>query len=78
MVIRWKCLAISAEIGIMTYSAFVTVASDVGLMSLAFAEWTVTEDTVVLLGAAQRRGDDFIDWHKTMSWVDLVCTLDAG
>lgn len=76
--IRWDCFTISTEVGIMTNRAFVTVPSDIGLMSLALAKRTITENAMMFLAMAQTWGDGLIDWDKAMSWVNLACSLNAG
>ncbi len=76
--IDWNSLAIGTEIGVMAHSALVAVANNVGLVDLALAERTVTEDAVVLLVAARRWCHDFIDWNETVPWVDMASTLDAS
>lgn len=76
--ICWICFAISTEIGVVTYGAFVTVAHDVGLIALALAKWTVTENAMMFLATARRWRNDLVNWDKAMSWVNLACAFDAG
>jgi hypothetical protein len=75
--VDWDSLTIGTEVGVVADCTLVTIANNIAAISLVLAERPITVDAIVNLRASRRLGNRLVDWHKTMTGVDMFCTLNA-
>ena len=74
--ISGECLAVGTEVSVVAHGALVSIASDV--VSLVFAERTITTNVLMRHRTTNGTGDVLVDRRKTVTGMDMAGALDTG